>query len=261
MIVEARTLLREGLTSLLHDTCYKVVASVASVAEIREPRLQLKRPALIVLGVWGAYQETLRAVQSARRIIPASKIVAIGERFGDVDFQEILDSGVDAVVFNVGSSEALLKAIDLVFLGQQLVFLGQPTDSDHYHEDVSPIAPGAGLVRATTKVGAGGDSTTTDISASVSFVLTAHLSDRERQVLLCLARGDSNKAIARSCSISEATVKAHVKAILRKISVRNRTQAAIWARENCSAGNAPSASASAAVGPPDRHPLLAAPRK
>src|SRR6185369_9940237 len=56
-----------------------------------------------------------------------------------------------------------------------------------------------------------------------------HLSDRERQVLACLTRGASNKLIARNCSITEATVKAHLKAILRKICVQNRTQAALWA--------------------------------
>jgi two-component system nitrate/nitrite response regulator NarL len=51
-------------------------------------------------------------------------------------------------------------------------------------------------------------------------------------VLICLARGQSNKGIARVCGISEATVKVHLKAILRKTNMRNRTQAAIWAIEH-----------------------------
>lgn len=55
------------------------------------------------------------------------------------------------------------------------------------------------------------------------------LSHREREILDCLARGDSNKRIALNLNISEATVKVHVKSILRKIKVDNRTQAAIWA--------------------------------
>jgi DNA-binding NarL/FixJ family response regulator len=66
-----------------------------------------------------------------------------------------------------------------------------------------------------------------------------NLSDREHQILACLARGDSNKAIARHCSIAETTVKAHLKAILRKIAVRNRTQAAIWALGNGLAASKP----------------------
>jgi two-component system nitrate/nitrite response regulator NarL len=46
-----------------------------------------------------------------------------------------------------------------------------------------------------------------------------------------LTRGDANKLIARKFAIAEATVKVHVKAILRKIHAKNRTQAAIWARD------------------------------
>jgi len=43
---------------------------------------------------------------------------------------------------------------------------------------------------------------------------------------------DSNKLIARRHAIAEATVKVHVKAIVRKLNIQNRTQAAIWAKEN-----------------------------
>ena len=52
---------------------------------------------------------------------------------------------------------------------------------------------------------------------------------RERDVLGCLMAGYSNKVIARELDVCEATVKVHVKAILRKLDVSNRTQAAIWA--------------------------------
>jgi two-component system nitrate/nitrite response regulator NarL len=45
-------------------------------------------------------------------------------------------------------------------------------------------------------------------------------------------KGYANKVIARSCDISEATVKVHMKSILRKIQVANRTQAAVWALEH-----------------------------
>ena len=55
------------------------------------------------------------------------------------------------------------------------------------------------------------------------------LSARETGILRHLARGESNKVIARQLDITEATVKVHIKAILRKIQVRNRTQAAVWA--------------------------------
>ena len=68
------------------------------------------------------------------------------------------------------------------------------------------------------------------------------LSARETMILRCLMDGDSNKIIARKFDITEATVKVHVKAILRKIQAKNRTQAAIWAASHLSAS--PKASAS-----------------
>jgi two-component system, NarL family, nitrate/nitrite response regulator NarL len=58
------------------------------------------------------------------------------------------------------------------------------------------------------------------------------LSPREKDMLSHLAAGHSNKLIARELGITEATVKVHLKSVLRKIRVENRTQAAIWALAN-----------------------------
>ncbi len=59
--------------------------------------------------------------------------------------------------------------------------------------------------------------------------LSLALSTRESQILHCLTDGAPNKVIARKLDVAEATVKVHVKAILRKIGAANRTQAAMWA--------------------------------
>jgi two-component system nitrate/nitrite response regulator NarL len=55
------------------------------------------------------------------------------------------------------------------------------------------------------------------------------LSQREEEILKSVVRGHSNKMIARTCGVTDATIKVHMKSILRKIRVANRTQAAIWA--------------------------------
>jgi two-component system, NarL family, nitrate/nitrite response regulator NarL len=68
------------------------------------------------------------------------------------------------------------------------------------------------------------------------------LSPRERSILRCLIVGDSNKCIARKIEIAEATVKVHIKAILRKIQVQNRTQAAIWGVNHAFLAEAPDTS-------------------
>ena len=62
--------------------------------------------------------------------------------------------------------------------------------------------------------------------------MAPRLSARQIAILRCLVEGASNKIIARKLKIADATVKVHVKAILRKIRVQNRTQAAIWGMHN-----------------------------
>ena len=61
------------------------------------------------------------------------------------------------------------------------------------------------------------------------------LSGREAQILHLITQGAANKVIARELGLAEATVKVHVKAILRKVKVSNRTQAAMWAQEHLKA--------------------------
>jgi DNA-binding CsgD family transcriptional regulator len=56
--------------------------------------------------------------------------------------------------------------------------------------------------------------------------------DRQAMILKSLVNGDSNKAVARKLHIAEETVKVHMKRLLRRIGVKNRTQAAIWALNN-----------------------------
>jgi two-component system nitrate/nitrite response regulator NarL len=64
---------------------------------------------------------------------------------------------------------------------------------------------------------------------SAQAVALAQLSAREREVLVCIARGDSNKVIARQLDIAETTVKIHVQHILRKLQLSSRVQVAVYA--------------------------------
>jgi two-component system nitrate/nitrite response regulator NarL len=60
---------------------------------------------------------------------------------------------------------------------------------------------------------------------------SAELTDRERDILSCLATGMSNKLVARELDITEGTVKVHVKNLLKKLGFRSRVEAAVWAVE------------------------------
>ena len=58
------------------------------------------------------------------------------------------------------------------------------------------------------------------------------LTEREREILGLLADGRSNKEIARELGISDATVKVHIKHLLRKLNMKSRLEAAVWALQN-----------------------------
>jgi two-component system, NarL family, nitrate/nitrite response regulator NarL len=70
------------------------------------------------------------------------------------------------------------------------------------------------------------------LDGSFSIRVRHGLSEREEQILRDLVKGLPNKIIARKRDMAEATVKVHLKSILRKTRMANRTQAAIWALEN-----------------------------
>jgi len=63
-------------------------------------------------------------------------------------------------------------------------------------------------------------------------VAVGELTDRERETLVLLADGRSNKEIARLLGISDATVKVHIKHLLRKLGLKSRLEAAVWALQN-----------------------------
>jgi two-component system NarL family response regulator len=85
------------------------------------------------------------------------------------------------------------------------------------------------------------------VGPSHTAPLLDHLTQREREVLDCLAKGENNRAIARQLGIGEGTVRSHVHVLLQKLQVSNRTQAAlIWLA--CQHHNQATSSCSPTVG-------------
>lgn len=79
----------------------------------------------------------------------------------------------------------------------------------------------------------GKDAGTTASSEQESFKSALeNLSQRENEILSYIQRGFSNKRIAQKLAVTEATVKVHIKAILRKMEVSNRSQAVMWATKH-----------------------------
>jgi two-component system nitrate/nitrite response regulator NarL len=243
VIVTPRVLLREGLSSLLQGTRYKVVATAARPADLSSNCCPTGQQALAIFGIDqqnGNLNELAASIGLLRSLLPDGKIVVVAESEVGIDPQRVLALSPDAYVFNLGSRDALIRILELTFLDQR-VFVFAKSSVPTSNENAEPTEPVTSLPANGHRLGINDQS----------------LSPRESQILTSLVEGNSNKAIARIYSLSEATVKVHLKAILRKINVQNRTQAAIWAIEhgfaNFSLGKAISPSSSSSA-PTDQQP-------
>jgi two-component system, NarL family, nitrate/nitrite response regulator NarL len=219
VIVASSALLREGMVSILQGTPYKVVAAVGGPDELADHKLTGRALAIVAID-WQNRSDDRAAegIRLLRSLMPDGKIVLVAD--APVDLQGALALAADGYILNLSSRELLVKSLELIFMDQQILVLSRPV---------------AALPNGRNDTQSPGPAVSSQSGSSYGFGNKTHgiqLSHRERQVLICLAHGQSNKGIARVCDISEATVKVHLKAILRKTNMRNRTQAAIWAIEH-----------------------------
>ncbi|WP_409192500.1 LuxR C-terminal-related transcriptional regulator [Bradyrhizobium sp. RDM4] len=144
---------------------------------------------------------------------PNARIAIVCDNYRPVDLASAFRAGANGYFVNVNSCDAFIKSVELVTMGETVfppAFLSFALDANRERETADASECEQAILAATEDA------------------ISPQLSPREKAILSCLIEGDSNKCIARKIKIAEATVKVHVKAILRKIRVQNRTQAAIW---------------------------------
>jgi two-component system nitrate/nitrite response regulator NarL len=219
VIVGRRALLREGIASLLQNTNYRVVVTVGSAVELQQAKVPASRRLLAIIGIDGtngnldSIFETIQFLRS----LGDCKVVLVAETSTPIDLERVISLTPDGYIHNLASRDILIRSLELTLMNQQVFVLGPPVASgigEPYGANSTTIVPG--------------EPTTPESHRGKS----PPLSQRESQVLICLAHGESNKSIARLCNITESTVKVHLKAILRKTRAQNRTQAAIWGIEH-----------------------------
>lgn len=220
-------MLREGLVSLLHGSDFKVISAVPTLDDV--PQLALERASLLMIGASSQPSEVLdylKKTSSSARKVKIAIIAEVSDKISQPDVLKFLCHGADCCIFNVRSRDILLKSLHLAALGQRIVVMGQDSVSlDSFAVEHKPN--GLGEYRPII-----------EYKPRINGEFTAQLSARELEILRLVVAGDSNKVIARTCHLAESTVKIHLKTILRKIRVRNRTQAAIWAIQNAHGGEA-----------------------
>ena len=204
-------LLRSGLQHILRDTLFAVV-EVVSATDLRRLQYCALNTALVIIEATHNTTRVLELIRRVRERSTETRIVALADQF-DFGFVRLAhEAGVNGFCVTGSEPEILLKSLEMVMLGESVLpvaILRSFMDAALQDQPVQGGTP----------------------EPKLSDLKECKLSAREAQILGCLREGAPNKIIARQFDVTEATVKVHVKAILRKIGVANRTQAAMWASQ------------------------------
>jgi two-component system, NarL family, nitrate/nitrite response regulator NarL len=201
-LIDPSRLFREGLVRILSGLSFGAVHEAFSVDDAL-PLIASLQPSLVLVDAHDAGAAFATRIGQIRAAAPRMRIVVLTDTIHIARLAEALSAGADGYLSKSMSADALQQSLRLVLLGEKVF----PTDLANLLTK-SQIVPENGLGQADHANG---------------------LSAREIQILGCLLNGAANKQIAHDLKISDATVKVHLKAILKKIGARNRTQAAIWA--------------------------------
>ena len=202
LVINSSRLLREGLRRIFSDSSFEVIHESFSIDDAL-PFIESLHPALVLVDLPDCGEALTATVNQIRVAAPSARIVVLTETIRVNRLADALSAGVDGYLLKNMSGDALQQSLRLVLLGEKVF----PTDLAHL------LTNGRIMPRS-------------DNGHMGHF---NGLSDREMQILACLLNGAQNKQIAYELKISDGTVKVHLKAILKKIRVQNRTQAAIWA--------------------------------
>jgi two-component system nitrate/nitrite response regulator NarL len=243
VLIGANVLLREGLARILNAADFHIIASVPCPDDDLMGSLPQNGPVLFVIDVSDDFDAGLIHVAQFRRGYPEGRIVVLADPHQSARMPSAFQSGANAYLVKVMTRETFVKSLELVMLGVTLLppeILNLISDrqagrGDRAAHDVG----GGGRADDGDRIGQDGETIESDVATNrrlpeADAIRAPRLSDRQLDILRCLAEGDSNKTIARKMAMAEATVKVHVKAILQKIRVHNRTQAAIWAMNSSS---------------------------
>ena len=192
-------IIREGLRRILTDQDFVVDATESSCAAFGELTCD------VIIVDAHEPEEGIQSCVDLRERFPDCRIVLMMDQYNVEDVARAFATGaVDGYLVKAISCAPLAGALRLIAMGQKVM----PSELAESLTDAIPQCMWNGRD---------------------SRLAALPVSDRETEILRCLINGDPNKVISRRLGIAEATVKVHVKAILRKLRVQNRTQAAIWA--------------------------------
>lgn len=198
LIADDHSLFREGLRKLLEsDNTFEIVSEVGDGQGVINMARKLK-PDLILMDINMPGTNGLIATQVIKREFPNIKVIALTVFEGD-QVLELVKAGVSAYMLKDVLGSDLIQTIHRVLAGEVVI-----------HPRVTSY-----LVQELTRTDKKSDN--------------LNLTRREMDVLEMLVKGNSNRDMAEAMFISEKTVKNHLTSIFRKLGVKDRTQAAVFA--------------------------------
>jgi two-component system nitrate/nitrite response regulator NarL len=212
LVVDDHTLFRRGLTALLsRDARFNVIGDAADAGEAQR-RAQELQPDLILLDNHLPGVNGVDALPALREAAPDARVLMLTVSEDEQDLATALRNGACGYLLKTMEGDALTKAILRAVRGESVVadeMTGKLVAA--YRDAAATPAPA---------------------QAALPVSPLAQLSPREQEILRGIARGASNKTIARELGIAETTVKIHVQHVLRKLDVASRVQAAVIATEH-----------------------------
>lgn len=199
MIVDDHAIVREGLRMLLTEEADIDVVGEASNGQEALLRAEALQPQVILMDLMMPEMDGIKATQSIRQKLPHCQVLVLTSFAEDQRVPDAIQAGAIGYLLKDVLKGDLLAAI-------HAAVRGEPT--------LHPEAQRQ-LMRQMTQ--------------PPTQNLLDSLTEREMDVLRQIARGQSNKEIAASLHLTEGTVKGYVSAILGKLQVADRTQAALYA--------------------------------
>lgn len=201
-LIGTNNLFRQGLRLLLNPKQFSIMEEDCDIVSLDFKSKADSFPDLVVMDLNCCRDSQFENLHQLHALYENLRIVVLANELCLADMARSLKAGADAYLVSDMSGEAFSLSLMLVMQGEKVLPSTLVNIFANRSNDVDPDA----IVRSPNS-------------------LTA----REREILRCLLTGDSNKHIARALDISEGTVKVHMKSLMKKISVHNRTQAAMWA--------------------------------
>jgi two-component system, NarL family, nitrate/nitrite response regulator NarL len=215
LLIDDHALVRKGLEELLASRGVEVVASVGTGEEGVHAALA-QMPDIVLLDVKMRIMSGIETLRRLRECGIEAPVVMLTMSQDDADLHSALREGAQGYLLKDMDPDELVPALESALRGENVV--------------------AREMVASLTRLVQGGQATVgTTPAASAEATAVPGLTDltpREQEILAHLADGQSNKGIARSLSITDGTVKLHVKSILRKLGVHSRVEAAVIAVEH-----------------------------